>query len=82
MTIKELTTLAIEAISETPKPIDPKIVLIMPGERGKLNKKRLLPSGKRPIGEIIEETNNGLSVVFNAIDILAFCISVEIEPIE
>lgn len=71
MTLKELATQAIKAINETPKPIEPKITLIIPGVWRKSNKRRLCNGG--PVGDIVEETTNGLTVIFDAVDVLAFC---------
>lgn len=79
MTLEELAVQAIESINETPKPFEAKLTLIMPGVWRKSNKKRLMPKGKCPIGSIVQETNNGLTVLFDAVDILAFCIANGVE---
>lgn len=75
MTFQELAEQAIKAISETPKPFEPKITLIMPGQWRKTNKKRMFPKGKCPVGDIVQETDAGLTVLFNAVDVLAFCVA-------
>lgn len=75
MNLVELAKLSIKSINETPKDITPTICLIMPGAWRRSNKKKLVPNGKSPIGDIVQETSDGVWVIFDATDVLAWCIA-------
>jgi hypothetical protein len=64
----ELKALAQKSVDETPNGFEPKIDLIIPGRWGKSNKKRLAKGS--PVGDIVQETQAGLTVIFNAKEIL------------
>lgn len=75
MTLEELAQEAAKAINQTPPGFEAKITLIMPGQWGKSNKKRLVSKGKCPVGYIINEDETGLWVHFDALDVLAYCVA-------
>ncbi len=70
MDIKELAELAIKTINETPKPMRPRFVLVFPDMEWQENP-RITTNGTGPVGKPVQETNDGLWVIFDAVDVLA-----------
>jgi len=76
MDIFKLAKAAIDSINEYNRIgiDDPIIVLKMPGKWDTSNKKYL--NGPRsPQGQIVQEDYEGVTVIFSAIDILAWCVA-------
>ena len=82
MTLEELAREAIATLNDSPIP-DPKLVLKWPGKWGSSNKRRLAGPNS-PQGVIVREEKDGIVVLFEAIDVLAYCVSkgVEVHIIE
>jgi hypothetical protein len=74
MTIHELAAAAIESLNKNVLPSPALLTLIMPGKWGKSNRK-YLAGPRSPQGQIVQETTNGLTVIFEATDILAWCVA-------
>lgn len=74
MEILELTQAAINALNNTPNGITPTVVIKMPGKWG-TSKLKYLDGPKSPQGNIVKEDYEGVYVIFEAIDILAYCVA-------
>ncbi len=74
MDINDLAQSAISAINNTPHGFSPGITLNMPGEWGKRDTRRLA-GVKSPLGTIVQSFAGSITVQFDAIDILAYCVA-------
>lgn len=72
MNIEKLMLSAKNAINNTPKPFQPAITINMPGKWGKKNEVKLYGKNS-PTGTIVQSFEGGITVHFNAIDVLAYC---------
>lgn len=66
-----LAKLVIESINATPKPFPARITLIFPGMEWQ-EKPRLTTNRTGPVGYPVQEGEDGLWVVFDALDVLAW----------
>ena len=72
MNIAELSREAVRVINNTTKPFPPTISINMPGEWGKSIEVQL--AGKNsPTGTIVQSFHGGVTALFDAVDILAYC---------
>lgn len=74
MEILELAQAAINSLNNTPDWMNPTVVIKMPGKWGTSNLK-YLDGPESPQGNIAKEDHEGVYVVFEAIDILAYCVA-------
>lgn len=77
MNLNELAQAAINSINHNNQngiDIDPSVTLLMPGKWGG-RRKKYLAGPKSPQGEIVKESHNGVTVIFEATDVLAWCVS-------
>lgn len=68
----ELALAASNSLTNTPSPIPPTIAIKMTGEWGTTNQK-YLNGANSPMGNIVKEDEDGVYVIFDAIDVLAYC---------
>ena len=74
MNVQQLAGYAINAINKTPKQLPPTLMLRLPGKWGASDKHPIVP-GSQCVGDIVQEFSNEVTVIFDAIDLLAWCVA-------
>jgi hypothetical protein len=72
--ILKLARAAINSINNTPDGITPTVVIKLPG-KWDASKFKYLDGPKSPQGNIVKEDYEGVYVIFDAVDILAWCVA-------
>ena len=79
MNIYELSMLCVKAINQKSLPglekSTPSVTLQMPPSRREARTRRLVPSGRCPIGSVLSRMGEYDIVVFDAVDLLAWCVA-------
>lgn len=73
--LQRLAQIAGESINTTPEEFEPTLHLFIQGKQGDETGKVRLTGPESPQGEIVEENTGGVKAIFNAIDVLAWCVA-------
>lgn len=71
--LHKLAVMAVTSIHETPPTFNAAVVVGIRGRRWGKKKKIRLAGGNSPLGEIVQETHEGVTALFDAAEILAYC---------